>query len=81
MVSNKLLYQIRKLLNKIYTPTQRFPFEGKPLLVCGEFYQISSVRAKSVFMFNETETTEGFISRDLWWKFKLAELCQVCDKR
>ena len=32
-------------------------------------------------MFNETEPTEGFINRDLWWKFKLAELDQVMQQK
>ena len=32
---------------------------------------------KSVFTFNDTETMEGFISIDLWHKFRLAELDQA----
>ena len=69
ILSNMLLYQIHKLLNEIFAPTQDIPVGGKP-----DRYQISSVRAKSVFMFNETETTEGFISRNLWWELQLREL-------
>ena len=70
MVSNKLLYQIRKRLNEILTPTQDIRFDGKSVLVCVDFYQISPVRAKPVFMFNE----KGFISMDLWRIFKMTEL-------
>ena len=33
--------------------------------------------AKHVFTCNVTETMKGFISVDLWHKFKLAELDQV----
>lgn len=63
------------------TPTQDILVVEKPVLVCGDFYQISSVRDKSVFMFNEIGTTVGFISTDLWWKFKLAELDQVMRRK
>ena len=39
--------------------------------------QLPSVCAKPVFIFNDTETIERFISMDLWHKFRLAELDQV----
>ena len=77
MVSSKLLYQIHKRLREIFTPTQDIAVDGILVLVCGYFYQKSTVRAKSVFMFRETGTAERFISRDLWWTFKFAELDQV----
>ena len=60
-----------------FCPEQDFPFGGKSVLVCGDLYQLPQVRAKPVFPFNETETMEGFISSDLWRKFRLAELDQV----
>ena len=40
-------------------------------------YQLPPVNAKRVFTFNVTETMEGFISINLWHKFKLVELDQV----
>ena len=46
-------------------------------MVCGDLYQLPAVNAKPVFTFNVTETMEGFISMDLWHKFKSAELDQV----
>ena len=46
-------------------------------MVCGDLYQLPPVNAKPVFTFNVTETMEGFISMDLWNKFKLAERDQV----
>ena len=49
-------------------------------MVCGDLYQLSPVNAKPVFTFNVTETSEGFTSVDLWHKFKLAELDQICAR-
>ena len=77
MVSGKLFYQIHKHLNEIFSPGQNIPFGGKPIAVCGDLYQLTPINAKPVFTFNVTETMEGFISMDLWHKFKLGELDQV----
>ena len=77
MVSSKLFYQIHKPLNEIFSPGQDVSFGGKSVLVCGDLCQLQTVCAKSVLTFNDTESIEGFISMDLWRKFRLAELDQV----
>ena len=77
MVSSKLFYQIHKRLNEIFSPGQDIPFGGKSVLVCGGLCELPPVRAKPLFTFDDTETMEGFISMDLWRKFRLAELDQV----
>ena len=77
MVSGKLFYQIHKRLNEIFSSGQDILFGGKSMVVCGDLYQLPQVNAKPVFTFNVTETMEGFISMDLWHKFKLAEIDQV----
>ena len=77
MVSSKLFYQVHKRMNEIFCPGQVFPFGGKSVIVCGDLYQLPPVRAKPVFIFNETETMEGFVSSDFWRKFRLAELDPV----
>ena len=46
---------------------------GKSVLICGDLCQLPLVRAKPVFTFNDTETMAGFISMDLWCKYRLAE--------
>ena len=46
-------------------------------MVCADLCQQSPIRAKSAFTLNEIETIEGFISMDLWRKFRLVELDQV----
>ena len=81
MVSGKLLYQIHKRLNEIFSPQQDIPFGGKWVLVCGDLYQLPPVQAKPAFMFNETETSEGFLMLDLWHKFKLAELTETMHQK
>ena len=40
---------------------------------CGDQCQLPPVRAKPAFNFNGTETMEGFISLNLWHKFRLVE--------
>ena len=40
---------------------------------CGDLCQLPPVRAKHAFNFNGTETMEGFISLNLWYKFRLVE--------
>ena len=77
MVSTKLFYQVHKCIYEIFCPGQDIPFGGKSVLFCGDLYQLPPVRFKPVFTFNKTETMEGFISSDLWQKFRLAELDQV----
>ena len=77
MVSSNLFHHIHKRLNEIFSPGQDVPFGGKPVLVCGDLCQLPPVPAKPLFTFNDTNTMEGFISMDLWCKFRLAELDQV----
>ena len=77
MVSGKSFYQIRKRLNEMFSPGQDIPFGRKLMMVCGDLYQLPPVNVKPVFTFDITETMEGFISMDLWHKFKFAELDQV----
>ena len=55
MVSGKLLYQIHKHLNVIFSPKQDITFGGKLVLVCGDLYQVPPVQAKLVFTFNEID--------------------------
>ena len=50
-------------------------------MVCGDLYQLPSVQAKPVFIFNETGTSEGFLMLDLWHKFKLAELTEIMRQK
>ena len=44
---------------------QDISFGGKSVLVSGDLYQLPPVQEKPVFMFNETETSEGFLMLDL----------------
>ena len=81
MVSGKLLYQIHKRLNEIFSQQQDISFGGKSVLVCRDLYQLPPVQAKPVFMFNETEASEGFLMIDLLHKFKMAELTEIMRQK
>ena len=80
MVSSKLFYQVHTRMNEIFCPGQDFPFGGKCVIVSGDLYQLPPVHAQPVFIFNKTETMEGFIHSDLWRKFRLAEIDQVMSQ-
>ena len=77
VVSSKLFYQIQKRLSEIFSPRQDIPFGGKSVLMCGNLRELPPVRAKPVFTFNDTETTEGYINMDLCLKIRLAGLDQL----
>ena len=64
-------------MKEIFSPGKDIPFGGKSVLVCRDLCQLPSVRVKSVFNFNETETMGGFICMVSWRKFRLAERNQV----
>ena len=81
MVSGKLLYQIHKRLNEIFSPQQDIPFDGKSVLVCGDLCQLPPVQGKPVFMFIETKSSKGFLMLDLRHKFKLAELTEIMRQK
>ena len=65
IVSGKLLYQIHKRLNEIFSLLQDIQFGWNLELVYGKFYQLHSVQGKTVFMFNEPDKYEGFLVLDL----------------
>lgn len=57
-----MLYQIYKGVNGIFSPSHDIPLGGKPVLICGDLYQLSPVQAKPIFVFNETATCESYIT-------------------
>ena len=57
MESGKLLYEVHQRLNEIFSPLKNMSFDRKSVLVCWDLYQLPQVQTKSVFMFNNPETT------------------------
>ena len=74
MLSGKLLYQIHKRLKEIFSSQKDIPFWWKVGVGLWRLVSLSQVQANPVFMFNETETSEGFLMLDLWHKFKVTEI-------
>ena len=82
MVPSKLLFQVHQRLLDIFACSSNIPFAGKPVLVCGDLYQLPPVRAKPIFLFDETQSLmQGVISMDLWNNFKIAELTEVMRQK
>lgn len=50
-------------------------------MVCGDLCQLPPIQAKSVFMFNETETSKEFLMLGFWHKFKLDKLTDLMYQR
>ena len=66
MVRSKLLFQVHQRLLEIFACSANIPFAGKPVLVCGDLYQLPPVRAKPIFLFDETGTMiQGIVTMDL----------------
>ena len=57
MESCKLLYEVNQRLNEIFSPLKNMSFDRKSVLVYWDFYPLPQLQAKSVFMFNNPETT------------------------
>ena len=57
MESCKLLYEVHQRLNEIFSPLKNMSFDRKSVLFYWDFYRLPQLQAKSVFMFNNPETT------------------------
>ena len=68
-------------MNEIFNPAQDIEVRGKPAFVCGKLRQLLRVCARPIFTFKESETMEGFMSLNLWCKFRLVELDQVMPQK
>ena len=63
MVSNVLFYQVHQRLNKIFGCESNVAFSGLPGLVCGDFYQLPTVRGLSIFA--NALSKKGYLNLDL----------------
>ena len=75
------MYEIHKRLNERCSPSKHILLGGKPILLCGDFYQPPPVQPKSLFKCDEAITPEAFVSVDFWLNFKLTELDQVMRQK
>ena len=80
MVSGMLLYQVNQRLNEIFGYSEQLPFAGLSVIVCGDFYQLPSVRSLPTYI-SSTRSIKILLILDLWRKFKMAELTEVMRKR
>ena len=77
MVSSVLFYQVNQRLNELFGYSGNEPFKGLPVIVCGDFFQLSLVKVLSV----SAASIKGFIALDLWRKFQMVELTEVMRQR
>ena len=77
-----MLFKIHQRLLEIFQCSSNIPFAGKSVLLCGDLYQLPPVRAKPIFLFDDSETLiQGVISMDLWRNFKIAELTEIMRQK
>ena len=67
MVSSVLFVQVNQRLTEIFRNSGKQPFAGLPAMVCGDFYQLSSV--KDLPVYSTTASIKCFLELHLWKKF------------
>ena len=80
MVSSKLFLHINKRLIEIFSCTDNKPFAGKPVVLCGDLYQLPPVNARPIFIANNTYI-EGILSVHLWRKFEITEPTEIMRQK
>jgi len=78
MVSSKLFQEINLRLREIFSCDK--PFGGKPVIICGDLFQLPPVKGKPVYDFN-SESLQGILNFELWDKFNVAELTEVMRQK
>ena len=78
MVSNKLFREVDLRLRKIFCCD--LLFGGKPIILCGDLYQLPPVQGKPVYVTDKTHI-QGILGFDLWREFSMAELTEVMRQR
>ena len=67
MVSSVLFYYLNQRLNEIFGYSGNEPFAELPVIVCGDFFQLSSVKVLPVY--SSATSIKGFIALNLLRKF------------
>ena len=63
MASSVLFYQVNQRLNETFGYSGNEPFAGLPVIVCGDFFQLSLVKGLPVY--SSAASIKGFIALDL----------------
>ena len=79
MVSSVSFFQVNKRLTEIFRYSGKEPFAQLPVIVCGDFQQLSPVKGFPVY--NSAASLKGFLALDSWKKFQMVELTDVMRQR
>ena len=63
-----MFFQVNQRLTEIFRYSGKEPFPGLPVIVCGDFYQLSPVKRSLVY--NSATSIKGFLALDLRKKFQ-----------
>ena len=78
MLASVLFYQRHQRLNEIFGYATELPSAGLPVLVCGDLYQLPSVKETPIYC--NTDNMRRFFSLKLWRGFKIVELTEVMSQ-
>jgi len=78
MVPAKLFKEIDMRLHEIFNSDK--PFAGKPVLPCGDLYQLPPVTEKPIYK-ADCSSIQNIVGFELWQSFKIAELTEVMRQR
>ena len=78
MVSSRLFRDVDIRLREIFAIDK--PFGGKPIILCGDLYQLPPVLGKPVYE-HDVSFLQGLLSLELWKQFLLAELTEVMRQK
>ena len=69
MVSSVLFFQVHQQLTEIFRYSGKELFAELPVIVCGDFCQLSPVKVSPVY--SSAISIKGFLALDLWKKFQM----------
>ena len=79
MVASVLFYQVHQRLNEILRYATEVPSAGLTVLVCGDLYQLPSVKGTPIYC--NTGNMRRFFKLELWRGFKIVELAEVMSQQ
>ena len=80
IVISELFSQLNQRLIEIFGCGISKPFARIPMILCGDLYQLSTVRRKLIYN-KSNQSVKSYITSDLWGMFQFPELSEVIGQR
>lgn len=73
MVNSRLFKDIDLRLREVFACDK--PFGGKPIILCGDQYQLPPVNGRPIYV-HDSSCIQGLLGLELWSNFRIAELTE-----